>query len=202
MTSVCVAFKAHMGWLNSVAVVAGTDSPEPVRVERVDLFRGEAREVVEPYHVAGGWQELDRVPRPENPAAVIRAGRRKQVTATKKQLRAFRKQLEAEGLNWHGAVVLIGRGWMGHSLEEILAHHSHIHVYEGEAVRDAARTALDAIGVSWVEQDEKSVPALAAEQLHVKDSDALMKPLRPAGVRTWAKEERLIGLAAWMHSRR
>ncbi|MGE0623861.1 MAG: hypothetical protein AB7I04_25390 [Pseudomonadales bacterium] len=198
MTAVCIAFKAHMGWLNAVAVAMSSSKPRPLRVERVDLFKGQGREVVEPYHVAGGWDGLERVPPPPDPGKVVAAGRKRQMAATKKNLRAFRKSLEAEALDWQRAVVLIGRGWLGHTLDEILAHHSHIHVYEGEAVRDATRAALDAIGIPWVEQDEKSVTALAAEALRVRDADAFMKPLRPDGVRSWTKEERLVGLAAWM----
>lgn len=198
MTPVCVAFKAHMGWVNAVAVSLAAAEPEPLLAERVDLFKAQGREVVEPYHVAGGWDGLERVPQPADPAKVIAAGRKKQVTATKKRLRAFRKSLQAAGLDWQQAVVLVGRGWLGHTMDEILAHHSHIHVYEGEAVRDATRAALDAMDVPWLEQDEKSVPDLAAERLRVRDADAFMKPLRPAGVRSWTKEERLLGLAGWL----
>lgn len=200
MTTVCIAFKAHMGWLNSVAVIADAPTPEPVRAERVDLFLGEGREVVEPYHVAGGWHALERVPRPPNPARVIASGRKKQVAAAKRRLRAYRSSLDEAGVEWTSAVVLVGRGWLGHDLEEILAHHAHIHVYEGEAVRDATRSALDALGIPWAEQDEKSVVQLAAERLGVKDSDDFMKPLRPAGLRNWTKEERMLGLAAWLNT--
>jgi hypothetical protein len=198
MAAVCIAFKAHMGWVNAVAVAIDAPKPKPLLARRVDLFEGQGREVVEPYHVAGGWDGLERVPQPPDPAKVISAGRKKQVAATKKQLRAFQKSLVGQGLDWQRAVVLVGRGWMGHTLEEILGHHAHIHVYEGEAVRDATRSALDAIGVPWIEQDEKSVPELAASELRVRDSDGFMKPLRPDGVRSWTKEERLIGLAAWL----
>lgn len=202
MTGICVAFKAHLGWLNAVGVVVNRPAPEPRHVQRVDLFAEQPREVVEPYHVAGGWQGLDRVPAPPDPARVIAAGRRKQVTATKRRLRAFNATLAGEGFDWTRSVVLTGRGWLGHDLDEIITDHAHIHVYEGEAVRDAARKALDAIGIPWVEQDEKSVVELAARQLRVEDADGLMKSLRPEGARGWAKEERLLGLAAWLHSRR
>jgi len=202
MTAVCIAFKAHMGWVNAVAAAMTASRPKPLLAERVDLFRGQGRDVVEPYHVAGGWDGLERVPQPPHPAKVISAGRKRQVSATKKQLRAFQKSLAGQDLDWQRAVVLVGRGWLGHDLDEILGHHAHIHVYEGEAVRDATRSALDAIGIPWVEQDEKSVPALAAEALRVGDSDGFMKPLRPEGVRSWTKEERLLGLAAWLGGRK
>ena len=199
MTPVCIAFKAHLGWLNAVTVVAGTRTPEPVRAERLDLFRDQSREVVEPYHVAGGWQGLERVPAPPDPARVIASGRRKQAAETRKRLQAFHDANKKGGFEWTRAVMLVGRGWLGHSLEEILTDHAHIHVYEGEAVRDATRIALDVIGIPRVEQDEKSVPELAAGVLGVADIDRTMKSLRPSGVRNWAKEERLIGLAAWLH---
>jgi len=196
--AVCVALKAHLGWLNSVAVTAGLTQPEPAHVERLRLFTNQPREVVEPYHVAGGWQGLKRVPRPAEPDWVIAEGRKKQVTSTKRCLRAFRKHLEREGLEWAYAVVLVGRGWLGHSLSEILDSHAHIHVYEGEAVRDATRTALDALGIPWADLDEKSVVELASRHLKIDDPDAYMKTRRPSGTRSWAKEERLLALAAWV----
>ena len=55
MIPICIAFKAHLGWVNAVAVHADADEPSPVFAERVELLGAGNREVVEPYHVAGGW---------------------------------------------------------------------------------------------------------------------------------------------------
>jgi len=55
MDDVCVAFKVHLGWVNAVAVGVDADTPAVLHVERVQLFGSGDREVLEPYHVAGGW---------------------------------------------------------------------------------------------------------------------------------------------------
>ena len=47
MASVCVAFKAHQGWVNSAAVSIDSELPACVHAGRVELLGGEDR-VVEP----------------------------------------------------------------------------------------------------------------------------------------------------------
>jgi hypothetical protein len=197
---VCVAFKAHLGWVNAVAVLARRSRPTPVHAERIDLFSADDREAVEPYHVAGGWHGLDQGPRPENPEAVIRRGRAKQAAAAVERLARLKGDLDAAGLDWQRAVVLTARGWLG-DLEHILGSHAHIHVAEGEAIRDATRAALADLQILSTDQDEKSIAELAGKRLRVDDCDAMMKELRPVGIRSWRKEERSIALGAWLHRR-
>jgi len=201
MTDVVIAFKAHLGWLNAVGVAFDAAEPRPLWVRRVELTDRDDREASEPYHVAGGWQGLEQVPRPADPAAVIRRGRAKQDRLARARLGDLRKSLVAEDCAWVGAVVLIGRGWMGHTMEEILGSHAHIHVAEGEAVRSAARTALDGLEIPRVDQDEKSVLEVAADRLGGTPAaaDRLMRERKPRTARNWSKEERLLGLAAWLH---
>jgi hypothetical protein len=55
------------------------------------------------------------------------------------------------------------------------------------------------MNIEQVDQDEKSTLAKAAQVLNHEDCDSLMKGLRPPGARSWAKEERLIALAAWLN---
>jgi len=199
MKPVCVALKAHLGWANAVAVEVGSKTPKPVHAQRVDLLDVEDREVREPYHVAGGWSGLERVPRPDDPLAVIRRGRRAQVRSAKSALVTFRSLLEQQGFLWARAVVLTGRGRLGDDLEHILGSHAHIHIAEGEAIRDAARSALKVMNIDSVNQDEKSTLVQAQSALDCEDCDDLMKGLRPQGARSWAKEERLIALAGWLN---
>ena len=199
MAAVCIAFKAHMGWINAVAVDAAKRQPLPLHAERLQLFDNADREVIEPYHVAGGWQGLERVPRPADPAAVVRRGRRGQARAAVARLTSFRESLVARDLQWQRAVVLTTRGLHGRDLEESLNSHAHIHVAEAEAVRDATRSALEELGIPQVGQDEKSIAPACAELLKLTDCDAYMKGVRPEGSRFWSKEERIIGLGAWMH---
>jgi hypothetical protein len=199
MQDVCVAFKAHMGWVNAVAVSCDGPAVTVHDVRRLDLVGKVDRETAEPYHVAGGWHGLERTPRPADPEAVIRRGRRGQVRAAVRVLDGYRDELEAAELRWRRAVVLTGRGWLGHELEDILGSHAHIHVYEGEAIRDAVRQALAALDVEFVEQDEKSVADTAAERLGVADADAALKEARPSGVASWRREDRCLALGAWLH---
>lgn len=204
MITVCVAFKAHQGWINSVAIDIDSATPAPMLVQRIELFETDDRGVTEPYHVAGGWHGLEQVPPPQNPAAVVAQGRRRQVAAAKKQLCAYRAALEEIDLRWTLAIVLTGRGKLGNDLEHILGSHAHIHVAEGEAVRSATRAALDAINIDYVVQDEKSILAEASRELHLGEEqcDRYLKELRPAGTRSWRKEERLIALGAWLRRNR
>lgn len=199
MTEVCVAFKAHLGWVNAVAVAGNTGTVDCRDARRLTLVDDADREAAEPYHVAGGWHGLEQRPRPADPAGIIRRGRRRQVRAARRVLDHYRAELEAVGLNWRRAVVLTGRGWMGHDLEDILSSHAHIHVYEGEAIRDATRRALVALGIGYVEQDEKSTLVTVARDLAVADPDAWLRARRPDSVGAWRKEERLLALAAWLH---
>jgi hypothetical protein len=201
MENVCVAFKAHQGWVNAVAVGIGTATPAPVHAQRLDLLAGAERDIVEPYHVAGGWSGLERVPRPADPAGVIRRGRRRQVACAGRRLKDFRALLEHKGLHWQRAVVLTSRGRLGDDLEHILGSHAHIHIAEGEAIRDATRAALRAMEIEHVDQDEKSILFEAARVLGCRDCDGLMKALRPPDAGSWTKEERLIALGAWLNRR-
>ena len=199
MSSVCVAFKAHLGWVNAVAVEVNAKTPKPVHAQRVELLHDPQREVTEPYHVAGGWSGLQRVPRPRNPAEVIRRGRRQQIAAAHRQLAVFREALERDGLQWARAVVLTSRGRLGDDLEHVLASHAQIHIAEGEAIRDAIRAALETMNIERVDQDEKRILPEAAIRLDCKDCDSFMKDLRPANARSWTKEERRIALGGWLN---
>ena len=200
MIPVCVAFKAHLGWVNAVAVNAESETPSPVHAQRVELIDSEDIEVKEPYHVAGGWRGLERVPRPDNPAGIIQRARSQQSISARRQLESYQNLLAALDLQWSHAVVLTSRGWLG-DLEHILGSHAHIHVAEGEAIRDATRNALDALEIGYVQQDEKSIMASVGEilDLNTAECDAMMKPLKPSSAKSWRKEERLISLGAWLH---
>ena len=181
MDAVCVAFKAHMGWVNAVAVQVEAGSPRPLLAQRIDLVEGEDREVVEPYHVAGGWQGLKSSKRPEDPEAIIRRGTTKQISSATKQLKLFARILVQQELQWTGAVILTGCGWLGDDLERILGAHAHIHVAEGEAIRNATRHALDSLRISFVNQDEKSILPAASDKMacSIEDCDNFMKTVKP-----------------------
>jgi hypothetical protein len=101
-------------------------------------------------------------------------------------------------------------------LNQMLGSHAQIHVAEGEAVRDAARAAFAGMRVECQNENEneneKSVLTASADKLAHNSfaattdmrqgslaPDELMKARRPGGSRTWTKEARLLGLAAWLN---
>ena len=199
---VIVGFKAHLGWLAAVAIAARAASPQPLYATRLDLFSDQPRDVREPYHVAGGWDGLDRVSKPANPAALIERAKTQQTRHTTTRLTAFDHELQALDMRWVGAVMLIGRGIV-HTLDEILPSHAHIHIPEGEAVRTATRTALKDIGLACTDQDEKSASGAAADALGISTAalEEQLKQQRPPQTRSWTKEHRTIAAATWLACR-
>ena len=199
MQDVTVGFKAHLGWLAAVTIETAADEPRPLAASRLDLFTDQPREIREPYHVAGGWDGLEQVAKPDNPAAVIERACAAQARHTVAGLTLFRSEMADAGLRWQGAVVLATRGVV-HELEYTLQSHAHIHIAEGDAVRSATRTALQALAIPYVDQDEKSALAGAADKLGTSAAqlDARLKALRPPDTRSWTKEHRVIAAAAWL----
>ena len=201
MKRTIVAFKAHQGWANAVVVGRSGTGIDVLCVRRVEAGDPADRETTEPYHVAAGFDGLTLVPRPPDPAAVIRRGRRKQERRVEVALEALRRSLEQSGWNWTRAVVLTGRGWLSEDLEHTLAAHAHVHVAEGEAIRDALRAGVAKLKLDCLDQDEKSVRPAAQAKLECSDDElkARMKAARPADARSWRQEEQLVALAAWLN---
>jgi hypothetical protein len=196
-----VGFKAHMGWVAAVAVNTDSSSPNPLYTRRIDLVTDQDRCVREPYHVAGGWDGLEQVPRPDNPAEIVAHGLKLQTEAATLRLEEFRSELTAIGLEWSAAVILTTRGYEG-GLHHSLDSHAHIHVAEGSAIRDATRIAVDKLGIARIEQDEKSSmqQSSALLRLSVAELDAQLKKDRPVDTRSWTKEHRTIAAATWLAS--
>ena len=199
MAAVAIAFKAHLGWLAAVGVEGRSAQPQPLFSCRVSLFDDAPRKVREPYHVAGGWDGLNRVAPHANPRALIERAVQAQAAAAESRLQLLRREQAATGFVWRRAVILVGRG-IKHELEDAIASHAHIHVAEGDAVRDATRVALQRLGVQCVDMDEKSAMARAGEHLGLSaaECDVLLKDLRPQAASSWAKEYRTLAAAAWL----
>lgn len=197
MTDWIIAFKAHLGWVNAVGIASTDDAPGARFVERIELFDGAPREAIEPYHVAGGWQGLERIEAPDNPAEIVARGKKLQVEAATEVLGSLRDRLDG---SFKRGVILEGRGG-NFGLEHDLDSHAHIHVAEGRAVREAIRGALDSLDIAWLDYDEKSIlGATAATRVEdERTTDAAWKQAKPATTRKWAKEERLLAMAAWLN---
>ena len=197
MISVCIAFKAHLGWVNAVGVDVDAQSPTLRFARRIDLFDDDDPELASPYHVAAGWSGQTRVPPPLDPAAAVRRGLRRQAAAVAERLADLRQQLAEQRFDWARAVLLTRRGWFG-DLDHNLSSHEHVHVAEGDAIRQATSAAFATLGIDAANQDEKSVgPTM--EAAFGADWDAHWKALRPPVAKSWRKEERLIAAAAWLN---
>jgi hypothetical protein len=144
MQNAAVGFRAHMGWVAAVAIALEEDAPRLVRATIFETAEEGDRIAKEPYHAAGGWDGVKRVPRPADPKAVIEQGRKRQQDLATRAIAVIANDLKSRKLKLIRGVVLSTRSWLGHSLEGILSDHAHVHVYEGEAVRDAVRAALKA----------------------------------------------------------
>ncbi len=201
MQPVCVAFKAHQGWAAAVAVACGAVEPLPVAGYRVELVDLGNREIAEPYHVAGGWQGLEQVPPPADPHAIIARAELAQQAGAVEALGVLRAQLAEAGWDWQRAVVCTRRGIV-HELADTLSSHAHIHIAEADAIRAALRHGLDALVIETIGQDEKSVPESLAAALGTSAGalDAQLKARKPDVFQTWRKEDRMLAMAAALHS--
>ncbi len=181
----------HMGWFcyaitGRFGVIAATG--------RIETGTPGDRLSLEPYHVAGGWEGLERVPVPGEPAALVKRGLQLQRRITAKNLK---KHPLFSGLK--KASILVGRGRRPPTLDKALAAHAQIHIAESFAVLDAITDALSAEGVKVIQQDRKSLMTDAERSLGKSEEDILaeLKVMKPDDG-PWRKEEQLCALATWL----
>ena len=196
MRSAAIGVAAHLGWA-TVSVVATGRTLGVLHTERIETADPEDREAREPFHVAGGFEGLSRVPPPRDPRATLASGIAKQRRHTRAALRGI-ERAHGAGIGWVG--ILVSRGRAAEDLERALASHTQIHVEEGLAVRESLRIALAKQGRRVVDVDQKTAWQRAAEALGQSDT-ALAKQLAgmaPENGGAWRKEEKTAALAAWL----
>ena len=196
-----LGFRAGKG--GSVVVGVALDGSEPRIV--LSSFLATAAEgdrlSLEPYQVAA---EMERGPdgrASAQAAAVVAEGRRRQDALALAGLEAIVATLRGGGYIPIVAALLLNRaGWISDLLDYSLAFADHPPVAEGLAVRDALRFACGRIGLAVVEMDEKSLPALASQDLRHEpvNLDAHLKALGATAGKPWRKEQRAACLAAWV----
>ncbi|MCZ6459374.1 MAG: hypothetical protein O6766_08435 [Gammaproteobacteria bacterium] len=190
----------HMGWVCAgiVRLESGGDL-RIIHTVRVDTCYSADRESLEPYHVAGGFDGLTRVPAPDDPAAVIENGRQKQCAATLANFSQLKQAVKQHGELTH-AGLLTGRGRLAPTLDKVLASHAQIHIAEGDAVRAAVASALEALGVELRRIDKKDLLTVAQEELGL-DRLAILSELggkAPANEGPWRQEEKFAALTGWL----
>ncbi len=201
-----IGVSAHLGWAAVAAVEIASSEKRALRVlytGRIETADPGDREAKEPYHVAGGFDGLDRVPRPADPAASVERGLRKQRRHTARALARVEKELASEGRRVGCAGILVSRGRAAKDLEKAIGSHTQIHIEEGLAVRESLRRALaeSCRSARWVSDiDQKSVVSIASEELAMKEAAllAVLGAAKPGNGGPWRKEEKTAALAAWI----
>ncbi len=193
----------HMGWV--CAGIVRVDSRGDLTIihtARVDTCKPGDRESLEPYHVAGGFDGLTRVPAPDDPAAVIENGRRRQCAATLANFGELKQVVKEHG-ELTRAGLLTGRGRLAPTLDKVLASHAQIHIAEGDSVRAAVAGALEALGVQLRRIDKKDLFTVAQEELGLDRSEILreLSGKAPVSGGAWRQEEKLSALTGWLAAR-
>jgi hypothetical protein len=195
-----IGLRASKG--GAVAVGLSVDEGEP-RVLLSTFLKTSAdgdRLSLEPYGVAFEMAAGSQGASAQAVAAVAE-GRRRQDELAAKVLGDIIRELEKAGRASIIAALLVNRaGWITDLLEYSLAFADHVAVAEGLAVREALRFACRRCGIDAVELDEKRLPGVAAETLHISTAevDAHLKMLGVTAGKPWRKEQKLACLAAWV----
>ena len=199
MRRAALGISAHLGWAATAAVVVGKSGVRVLRTDRLELVPGDDREALEPYHVAGGFHGLARVPQPPDPAASLKQGLARQRRLARRALAKLATELERDGHRLAFAGLLVSRGRRAKTLDAALASHTQIHIEEGAAIRESIRRALEANDVRVRELDQKSLWPGGAGELGLSEAalGKSLQALRP-GRGPWRKEERSAALAAWL----
>ncbi len=199
MKRAAVGVSAHLGWAVSATVVVERSGIRVLRTDRLEVAAASDRVAREPYHVAGGFEGLDRVPRPADPEASLQRGLSRQRRLAERVVSKLSSTLESDGYRLAYTGILVSRGKRAPTFERAVGSHTQIHVEEGIAIRDAIRGALEALGTRVREVDQKSLWPEAASQLELGEASLArtLRELRPAHG-SWRKEEQSAALAAWL----
>jgi hypothetical protein len=204
MQRASIGVSAHLGWAATAIVACDRQALRVLRSDRIQTAPDDDRDISEPYHVAGGFDGLRRVPPPANPKEVVRSGLRKQQRYTARVLAGVAKQLADQGHRLAFGGILVSRGREARDFEKAIGSHTQIHIQEGLAVRESLRSALRDMGARVHDIDQKSVLSIGSAELDEKESElmAQLGATRPENDAAWRKEEKLAALAAWIAWRR
>jgi hypothetical protein len=198
-TRVALGIDAHMGWAAVSVIARSQHAIRVIRTERIDTADSGDREALEPYHVAAGFDGIERMPRPSDAAAILARGLARQRRHTLASCRKLCSELRDSGHDVTNAAILSGRGRMSASLDNLLASHAQIHIAEGIAVRESIATALVELGLTVEPIDKQSLYDRAARILGMSCDEiaAALKAARPENLGAWRQDQKLAALAAW-----
>jgi hypothetical protein len=201
LVPVGLGFRAMKGGAVVVGVAIDQIGPRVVLSSFLATAAEGDRLSFEPYHLAAAMERGPDGGASENAAAAVAEGRRRQDALAIAGLQEIVGTLGREGREPVVAALLVNRaGWVTDLLDYSLAFADHPPVAEGLAVRDALRCAFRRLGMEVAELDEKSLPALASQELALDSLgiDAGLKMLGATAGRPWRKEQKLACLAAWV----
>lgn len=203
MITASIGIAAHMGWVASAVVALGGPKPRILRTDRIETADPTDREALEPYHVAGGFDGLARVPIPDDPGMVVDRGLQKQRSSTLNNLQALFATLADASIQIKYAGVLTGRGKAAPTLVKALGSHTQIHISEGLAVRACVTQCLESLGVVVKPIDQKTLFDAAYETLQCTEAEIMktLSGLTPEVEGSWRKEDKLAAVAAWISLR-
>jgi hypothetical protein len=201
MKRAALGISAHLGWAATATVEVAKTGIRVLRSDRIETAPASHREAQEPFHVAGGFDGLERVPPPPKPRAVLTRGLGKQRRFCVREISKLCDTLTKDsGHALSAAAILVSRGCPAPSFEKSVGSHTQIHIEEGIAVRDSLARALRALEVEVFQIDAKSLLDVARDELSHQRPEAMKQLIAspPANGGPWRVEERRAALAAWV----
>ena len=200
MRRAAVGISAHLGWAATSTIVVGKSGVRILRTDRLELARPNDRETREPYHVAGGFEGLERVPQPSNPERSLEKALERQRSSASRCIAKLASSLAADGYRFAFAGLLVSRGRAAESFDRAIGSHIQIHIEEGIAIRESLRLALAGNGARVVSLDQKALWPQASRELGRSEAALLsdLRARRPENEGSWRKEEQSAALAAWI----
>jgi hypothetical protein len=200
MRRAAIGISAHLGWAATAIVTLGKPGLRVLRTDRLEIADPDDRQAKEPYHVAGGFEGLERVARPADPEAALKTGLQRQRRSTVRVTREVESALASSGHRVAFVGILASRGRPAATFEQAIGSHTQIHIEEGIAVRESFRLALARDGRRIEMLDQKSIWSTCSEEFARPEEDLLaeLSALRPVNEGPWRKEEKIAALAAWL----
>jgi hypothetical protein len=204
MKRTSIGISAHLGWASTAVVTLEKNALRVLRTDRIETASDSDREALEPYHVAGGFDGLSRVPAPPNAEKVLQRGLKKQQRFTAHSIAKLADQLADRDCKLVRAGMLVSRGRPAPNFAKAVGSHPQIHIQEGLAVRESIASALLAVGAQVRAIDQKDLMTIAATELESLEpawSDQL-EAASPDNGGPWRREEKHAAVAAWLTLKR
>jgi len=204
MKRAAIGISAHMGWAATTVIAIERKRLRVLRTDRIATAEAGDREALEPYHFAGGFDGLARVPRPPDPQKALERGLSKQRRFAARSIEKLTRALADHDYRLARAGLLVGRGRPAPDFEKAIGAHPQIHVQEGLAVRASIAAALAAADVQLREVDQKALVAIADDELASIEPawSEQLDTATPQNGGAWRKEQKHAAVAAWLALRR